>query len=58
MKKHHPGMEGTQMTSSEEALGLSDRIRADGRVATARASDDGDITAVFLAARQTKNQNN
>ena len=41
------------MMSSEEVLGLSDRIRADGRMTTAGASDDGDITAVLLAAWQT-----
>ena len=42
------------MMSSEEVRGLSDRIRADGRMTTAEASDGGDITAVLLAARQTK----
>ena len=47
-------MKGTQMMSSEEAPGLSGGIRADGRMATAKASDDGDITAVFLAAWQAK----
>ena len=33
---------------------LSDRIRAEGRMTTARTSNDGNITAVFLAAWQTK----
>ena len=42
------------MMSSEEVLGLSDRIRADGRMTTAKTSDDGDITAVFLVVWQTK----
>ena len=42
------------MMKSEEALGLSDGIWAEGRMATARDSDDGNIAAVSLAARQTK----
>ena len=48
IKKHQPGMKVAQMMTSEEAPGLLDRIRIGGRMTTARASDDGDVTAVFL----------
>ena len=48
IKKRQPGMKEAQMVTSEEAPGLLDRIRIGGRMTTARASDDGDITAVFL----------
>ena len=42
------------MTTSEEALGLSDRVGTDGRMTTAKAADDGDIAAVFFAMWQTE----
>ena len=54
IKKHQPDMKEAQMMTSEEALGLSDRVRTGGRMTTAKASDDGDVTAVFFLARQTK----
>ena len=37
------------MMTSEEAPGLLDRIRIDGRMTTARASDDGGVTAVSFS---------
>ena len=49
IKKHQPDMKEAQVVASEEALGLSDRVRTGGRMTTARASDDGDLTAVFLS---------
>ena len=36
------------MMSSEEVPGLLGRNRVGGRVTTARASDDGDVTVAFL----------
>ena len=57
IKKHQPGTKVAQMMTSEEAPGLLDRTRTGGRMTTARASDDGDVAAVFLfffLARQTK----
>ena len=48
IKKHQPGMKVAQMMTSEEAPGLLDRTRTGGRMTTARASDGGDVTAVFL----------
>ena len=33
---------------------MSNRVRTGRRMTTAEASDDGDIAAVFLVARQTK----
>ena len=57
--KHQHGMKEAQMMTSEEAPGLLDRIRIDGRMTTARASDDGGVTAVsfsFWCGRK-ENQN-
>ena len=42
-------MKEAQMMTSEEAPGLLDRIRIDGRMTTARASDDGGVTAVSFS---------
>ena len=42
------------MMSPKEGLGLSNRIRTGGRVASAETSDDGDITADFVVAWQTQ----
>ena len=48
------------MMTSEVAPGLLDRIRIDGRMTTARASDDGDVTAVslFLSGMADKENQN
>ena len=48
IKKHQHDMKEAQMMTSEEALGLSDRVRTGGRMTTAKASDDGGVTAVFF----------
>ena len=42
------------MSSADDVLGLAGRIRADVRMTTAKASDDGDIIADFLVVWQTK----
>ena len=49
IKKHQHGMKEAQMMTFEEAPGLLDRVRIEGRMTTARASDDGGITAVSFS---------
>ena len=46
-KKHQPNMKEAQVVASEEALGLPDRVRTGGRMATAKASDD-EISQLFV----------
>ena len=47
------------MMTSEGAPGLLDRVRIEGRMTTARASDDGDHSCflVFLVWQEKENQN-
>ena len=47
------------MMTSEEAPGLLHRFRVEGRMTTARASDDGDHSCFlfFLAWQEKENQN-
>ena len=60
IKKHQHGRKEAQMMTFEEAPGLLDRVRIEGRMTTARASDDGASQLFpFLSgvAEKKENQN-